>query len=51
MVKNPMKPLLQDNNVEVYLTDNEDKSVVSEQFFSTCKNEICNNDIKGSLLC
>ena len=40
-----MKSLLQDNNIEMYSTDNEKKSVVTERFIRTLKNEIykCKN--------
>ena len=35
-----MKPFLQNNNIEVYPTRNERKSVVSERFIRTLKNKI-----------
>ena len=36
-----MKPFLQNNNIEVYPTHNERKSVLSERFIRTLKNKIC----------
>ena len=36
-----MKSWLQDNDVEIYLEHNEEKSVVAERFNKTSKNEIC----------
>ena len=35
-----MKLLLQDNDIEMYLTHNEGKSVVAEIFIRTLKNKI-----------
>ena len=35
-----MKSLLQDNNIEVYSTHNEEKSAVAERFISTLKTKI-----------
>ena len=35
-----MKSLLQNNDVEMYSTQNEGKSVVAERFIRTLKNEI-----------
>ena len=35
-----MKPLLQDNNIVMYSTYNEGKSVVSERFIRILKNKI-----------
>ena len=36
-----MKSFLQSNNMEMYSTDNEGKSVVAEKFIRTLKNKIC----------
>ena len=38
--KRSMKSFLQKNNIEMYLTHNEGKSVVTEQFIKTLKNKI-----------
>ena len=35
-----MKLWLQDNDIDIYSTPNEEKSVVAEGFFRTVKNEI-----------
>ena len=36
----PMKSWLQDNDVEIYVTQSEGKSVVAERFIRTLKNNI-----------
>ena len=36
-----MKSLLQNNDVEMYSTHNEGKSVIAERFIKTLKNEMC----------
>ena len=36
----PMKSWLQDNNIEMYSTHNEGKSIVTERFISTLTNKI-----------
>ena len=36
-----MKSFLQNNNIEVYSTHNEGKSVAAERFLRTLKNKIC----------
>ena len=35
-----MKSSLQDNNIEIYSTHNEEKSVVAERFITTLKTKI-----------
>ena len=37
----PIKSWLQDNDIEIYSTHNEGKSVVAERFIRTFKNKIC----------
>ena len=37
-----MKLWLQDNDIEMYSTHNEEKSVVAERFIRTLKNKIIN---------
>ena len=39
--KKSFKKWLKDNNIEIYSTHNEGKSVVSERFIRTLKNKIC----------
>ena len=34
-----MKLFLQNNDIEIYSTDNEEKSVIAERFIRTLKNE------------
>ena len=36
----PIKSWLQDNDIEMYSTHNEDKSVIAERFIRTLKNKI-----------
>ena len=38
-----MKTWLEKNDIEVYSTHNEGKSVVAERFIRTLKNKICNH--------
>ena len=38
---NSFKKCLKDNNIEIYSTYNEGKSVVAERFIRTLKNKIC----------
>ena len=48
---NPFKKWLQDNNIAMYLTHNEGKSVVAERFIRTLKNKIYKHMTSISKMC
>ena len=43
-----MKSFLQNNNLEMHLSHNEEKSVIAQQFIRTLKNKICKRIISIS---
>ena len=49
--KKSVKSFLQDNDVEMYSTHNEGKSVIAERFIRTLKNKIYKYTIQFQKLC
>ena len=46
-----MKSFLQNNNIEMYLTHNEGKSVIAERFIRTLRNKIINKLLQFQTMC